>query len=96
MLVIVLCFYAAFAASVAIVLVRISLYIAKRTKWLRGRYSVGLLQVVFGISYMLAINFDAGPNARIDWVIAIVCGLIGGALSLAVALPVTKFLDRKH
>ena len=96
MLVIVLCAYAAFAASVAVVLVWVGLFFLKTTKFLQGRVSVVVLQIVFGISFMLAINFDAKPDARIDWVIAIACGFIGGLLSLVVAFPVSKFVDRRQ
>lgn len=94
MLLIVICFYAAFAASVAVVLLRLALLFARKSNWLRGVYSIVLVQMAFGVAYMVALNIDAGPSARIDWVIAIICGLVGGTLSLVVAIPVTRVLDR--
>ncbi len=96
MLVIVLCFYAAFAASVAIIIVIFGLFLARKAHWVEGLFVLIALQLAIGVCYMLAINLDAGPGAQIDWTIAVLCGLVGGAISVLVAYPVTRFFARRQ
>lgn len=91
MLVIVLCFYAAMAATIGAIVVRIGLVFVRKPTLFRSLSAMLLLQVLLGVAYMLFINFDAPPNAKIDWPIALICGVVGGLLSIVPAIPILRF-----
>ena len=91
MLLIVLCIYAAMAASIGAIIVRIGLLFAPSSKLFQSISSVVLLQVLLGTAYMLFINFDAPPNAKMDWAIVVICGVVGGLLSTIPAIPILRF-----
>ena len=91
MIVLVICIYAAIAAVAGALLVRLIFgFTGKMGFWhARSRIWLVLLQIAFGVAYMVVINLDAGASGW-GWDFAVLCGVVGGLLSLIVALPLFK------
>ena len=92
MIVAVISVYAAIAATIVAMIIRLYFGLTGRMEFWnrRGRFWIVLMQLALGIAYMTIINLDTSPTNRWGWEIALICGAVGGLLSLLVVLPLFK------